>query len=362
VTRGPWRARRIVLIGLAAAIVTGLSGCGWFGTSSRTVYEDSTIRVSLEADPTVRAQRSPPNDHPVKFDSAQMIMLLKGVEVERAPSFLKSLVSGPTREPAFSQEEILALAPRLTEALAQASSTDRVSYTLTGRSPSPTRDVTTGRVWVQGNGFHLALDRYRLPEGGRKTDIPEPYQSSYSRGRGAPQNSVPDFSVLFSPSSYMIPRQASLTAQMLASPETEVVVDYQRLFSDASKGRLTAVADGGQDRGGRVNPSGMADVEGPRRQQDVRIQSDGGDQAVSSSTVRLLTERVKALETEVASLLDIMKGLTGSLEEARKALAAKDQQIQMLLSGPRSPATPKLPKAKSEKRREAAPGDGVEAR
>jgi uncharacterized coiled-coil protein SlyX len=305
------------------------------------MYEDSTLRVSLEPDPSIRAQRSQPNDHPVKFDSSQMIMLLKGVEVERAPSFLKSLVSGPKREPAFSQEEILALAQRLTDALGQASSTERVSFTLTGGSPSSTREMTTGRVWVQGKGFHLALDRYRLPEGGHKTDIPEPYQSSYSRGRGAPQRSVADFSVLFSPSSYMISRQASVTAQMLASPETEVVVDYQRLFSDAGKGPQTALAERGQDRGDRVNTTG--ELEGSRRQPDGRFQAAADDQAVSPSTVRLLTERVKALETEVASLLDIVKGLSGSLEEARKALATKDEQIQMLLRGSPSLQKPKPP-------------------
>jgi predicted nucleic acid-binding Zn-ribbon protein len=65
--------------------------------------------------------------------------------------------------------------------------------------------------------------------------------------------------------------------------------------------------------------------------------------------VQALSDRVKVLETQVTDLLEIVKRLTGSLEEARKALAAKEselrakeEQIQSLLQG--APKTPKKPK------------------
>jgi hypothetical protein len=342
VNPGGWRGRRTFVIGLAIAIGTGLSGCGWSGSASRTLYEDPTLRVSLEADPAVGAHRSPPNDHPVTFESAQMILLLKGVEVERPPGFLKSLVFGPKREPAFSQEEILALAPRVSEALRQAVSTERVSFALSSVSNSKTRELTTGRIWVQGKGFHLLLEQYRMPEGGRKSDIPEPYQSSYSRGPRTPQTVIPDFSVLFSPSSYMIPRESSLKAEMLASPETEVVVDYPRLFSEATKRPQTVQAERGQDGAARVNTAGTGFDGSHMSPQEGRIPANTVDPDSSQSTVQILTERVKALETEVTSLLDIVKRLSGSLEEARKTSAAKDEQIQMLLRG--SPPSLQKPK------------------
>src|SRR5260370_26740036 len=106
---GSVRRRHIILVGLTAAVLTGLSGCGWFGTASRTVYQDDTLRVFLEADPTVTSGRSVSNDHPVNLETIQLSLLLKGVEVERSPGVLKSLVLWPTRDAAFSEDVILAL-------------------------------------------------------------------------------------------------------------------------------------------------------------------------------------------------------------------------------------------------------------
>jgi len=80
------------------------------------VYQDDTLRVFLEADPTATSGRSVSNDHPVILDTTQISLLLKGVEVERPPGLLKSLVFGPTREAVFSKAETMALAPQLKEA------------------------------------------------------------------------------------------------------------------------------------------------------------------------------------------------------------------------------------------------------
>jgi len=307
-------------------VLSGLFGCGGIGSSAQTVHEDDSLRISLEADPAVSAGRSQAHDHPARFESAQMSMLLQGVEVERSPGFLKSIVFGPKRDPAFSQEEIVALAPRLTEALRRAAPNERVSFAMTTASTSNTRETTTGKAWVQGNEFHLVLDRYRMPEGGRPTAIPEPYQSSFSRGTLAQQTVAADFSVLFSPSRYMIVREPSLTAQMLASPETEVVVNYPKLFSDASKG-LIVTAERGEDRADRSNRAGASTSESVRL-----VQPE--DVSVSQAAVRTLTERVKTLEGQVNELVGIVKTLSQSLEESRKELAAKDRQIQILLEAP----------------------------
>src|SRR2546427_4326277 len=147
----PVKRLYIILFGLTAAILTGLSGCGWFGTASRTVYQDDTLRVFLEADPTVTSGRSVPNDHPVSLDTTQLSLLLRGVEVERPPGLLKSLVSGPTREAAFSKDEIMALAPQLKEAFAQASSKERVSFALMRSSSGQGSELTAGGAWGRGS-------------------------------------------------------------------------------------------------------------------------------------------------------------------------------------------------------------------
>src|SRR3989454_7574643 len=173
----PVKRLYIILFGVTAAIVTGLSGCGWFGTASRTVYQDDTLRVFLEADPTVTSGRSVPNDHPVSLDTTQLSLLLRGVEVERPPGLLKSLVSGPTREAAFSKDEIMALAPQLKEAFAQASSKERVSFALMRSSSGQGSELTAGGGWVRGGGGYFALRRYWRPTGkkmGGITRSPDP--------------------------------------------------------------------------------------------------------------------------------------------------------------------------------------------
>jgi hypothetical protein len=323
----------IVCVGFLVSNLSGLTGCAWIGNSSATIYQDEKVRVTRETDPSVTSGGSAQNDHPVTLETTQIAILLKGVEVERQPGLLKSLVSGPTREPAFDQAELTALAPHLKEALALVYPEERVSFVLRNAFSSERPVVTSGKVWVRGEGLHFVLDRYRTPEGGQQSRIPTPYQSSFNRGPAAAQTVQPDFVVLFSPSRYVIKQEPGMAAQLLASPETEVVVDYQRFFADARKmpDRALTVSPTDERRG--TTSLEMADVT----QQD------------SQANVRALTDRVKTLETQVTDLVGIVKNLTSSLEDARKALAAKDQQIQMLLRA--SPQKPKPPsKGRSEDR------------
>jgi hypothetical protein len=281
------------------------------------------------------------NDHPVNLETTQMSLLLKGVEVERPPGLLKSLVSGPTREAVFSKDEIMALAPQLKEAFAQASPKERVSFVLMRSSAAQGSELTAGAVWVRGRGFHFLLNRYRSPTDKKWAGIPGPYDSAFARGRLTPPEVRPDFTVLFSLSSYVIKQEITPAALLFASPETEVVVDYQRFFADARKApEKTLVAAPTEDRRGAMGSS-VTDVA-PAGEGGMPDRSDR--LAESQATVRALTDRVNRLESQVTDLLDIVKRLTGSLDEARKALAAKDEQIQMLLrAGPRSLEEPKPP-------------------
>jgi hypothetical protein len=319
----------IVLVGFVMSTLLLGSGCSWIGNSSATVYQDEKVRVSREADPSVTSGRSGQNDHPATVETAQIAMLLKGVEVERQPGLLKSLVSGPSREPAFNESEITALAPHLQEALARVSPDERVLFVLRNAERS---EVTSGKVWVRGKRFHFVLDRYRAPEGGQQSRIPTPYQSSFNRGPAAEQRVQPDFVVLFSPSRYVIKQEPGVAAQLFASPETGVVIDYQRFFADARQAPDSAVTVSSTDERSRTTSSEMSNIT----QQD------------SQANVRALADRIKTLETQVTDLVDIVKKLTLSLEEARKAVAAKDEQIQMLLRG--SPPSLQKPKSSSKGR------------
>jgi hypothetical protein len=309
------------------------------GNSSQQVYQDQNIRVFLEPDPSVTSG-SAQNNHPFTVEPAQIELLLKGVGVEREPGLLKSLVFGPTRDPAFTEPEVTALTPHLKDALGRASSKERVSFAI---KDVGSQAVTSGKVWVRGKELHFVLERYRAPEGGQPSRIPEPYQSSFSRGPSAPQNRQPDFVVWFSPSRYVIKEEPGIAAQLLTSPETEVVIDYQRLFADMkTPGTVLTDASTEARRGTMENSkSGIARQESA----SMRDRSD----PLTELQVRTLSDRVKMLETQVSDLLEIVKRLTSTLEDTRKSLAtkeneiqAKDEQIQLLLKG--STKTPKKSK------------------
>jgi len=343
---------RIILAWVVASV---LAGCGWFGTASRTVYQDDTLRVFLEADPTVTSGRSVVNDHPVSLESTQLSMLLKGVEVERSPGLLKSLVSGPTREAVFSKAEIMALAPQLKEAFAQVSTKERIAFVVMRSSATQGSEITAGAVWVRGGGWHFVLNRYRSPSDGKWAGIPGPYDSAFARGRMTPSEARPDFVVLFSLNSYVIKQEPSLATEMLASPETELAIDYQRFFADASRApEKMQGASPTEGRRGTIDSSspGVAQPEGggPTQDRSSRL-------AESQATVRALTDRVNRLETQVTDLLDIVKRLTGSLEEARKALVSRDEEIRTLQSAPGAQKKPKQlpPEGKRERRPSARP-------
>ena len=59
--------------------------------------------------------------------------------------------------------------------------------------------------------------------------------------------------------------------------------------------------------------------------------------AESQVAVRALTDRLNRLESQVTDLLDIVKRLTSSLEEARRSLVEKDKEIRTLQSAPGAP-------------------------
>jgi hypothetical protein len=323
----------------AGLLLSVLSGCASTPNSSQPVYQDQNIRVSVEPDPSITSG-STQNNQPFNVEPAQMELLLKGVGVEREPGLLKSLVFGATREPAFTEREVAALAPPLKEALSRASPRERVSFAV---KDVGSEAMTSGKVWVRGKEFHFVLDRYRAPEGRQPSRIPEPYQSSFSRGASAPQNRQPDFVVWFSPTRYVIKEEPGIAAQLLTSPETEVVIDHQRLFADMKTPGIILTDASTEARKAAVenSRSGMTRQEGASMR-------DGAD-PLTEFQVRTLSDRVKMLETQVSDLLEIVKRLTSTLEDARKSLAtkeneiqSKDEQIQLLLKG--STKAPKKPK------------------
>lgn len=278
-----------------------LFGCGGLGSAreNMNVYADATLRVSLESDPNVSSDQSTRHNHPFELTLPEVMLLLKGLEAEREENFLKALVKGNERLPVFSPEETTVLAPQVQKALAQVLPPERVTFRISYPQTSAGKEeVTSGFIWVRGNRIHMTLDRYHTPTEPSSSAIPGPYDSSFSRKPTGDHPSLPDFTLHFSPDDAVIEQTPSATAQMFASPETQVAIDRQRLAKIATdlSSDVYALSSSQVKPAMDLSPEQLADME---------------------MKIRNLTERVKTQEAQISDLLGIVKQLTNSQSRSK---------------------------------------------
>ncbi len=226
-----------------------------------------------------------------------MIVLLKGLEAERDPGFLKSLVSGKKRLAVFRDEDIAVLAPQVQKALAQVLPPERVTFLVSSPKGSEEETETSGAMWIQGNLIHIVLSRYHSPNQSQQSAIPGPYDSSFSRSPSGAHANLPDFTVHFSPVKAVIKQTPTAIAQMFASPETQIAID---------RGQLAKLA---ADDVSEVYASSSS-----RSKRDIDSSSSTcANQLTDMETqIARLTDRVKSQETQISDLLGIVKKLTNS--------------------------------------------------
>ena len=99
---------------------------------ARVVYEDPINFVRLEQDPTVLPEWPPSaHSHPLIMSAEELAGILQGFQVREHRIGVQVMLAGEAPwEPAFSQDEIALLAPRLSDALAHAKPDERIAYYL----------------------------------------------------------------------------------------------------------------------------------------------------------------------------------------------------------------------------------------
>jgi hypothetical protein len=146
---------------------TFLAACAIPQIPFRTVYEDPVNFVRLETEPAVAAD-IPDNwhSHPAQISQEVMAGILKGFRVQEHRTKLQRLLGGEAvREPAFRDEEVTVLAPKLAEALARAEPTERVTYYLSRPQTSIKREITSGGLYVKDHQLHFILGNHRIVYG-----------------------------------------------------------------------------------------------------------------------------------------------------------------------------------------------------
>ncbi|MGH7235602.1 MAG: hypothetical protein ACREIO_04395, partial [Nitrospiraceae bacterium] len=126
-------------------------------------------------------------------------------------------------EPAFSQDEIALLAPRLSDALAHAKPDERIAYYLSRPQTSIKREITSGGLYIQEQYLHFILGNRRIIYG-----IPA-YGMVYDRRYPMMPTAAKGFDLLFEPAEAVVKRESGVLDRMLGRAKDEVVIDLRKL-------------------------------------------------------------------------------------------------------------------------------------
>lgn len=210
---------------LRAGLVAALAGCAVPQVPSQVIYEDPVNFVRLEADPFFLPEWPPSaNSHPAAIGPDQMAHILKGFMVrEHRPWLLVKIMGEAPWEPAFRDEEITLLAPRLAEALAQARPDERVTYYLSQPRTSIKREITSGGLYVKENELHFILGNrqivYGIPAYGMVYDRRYPMRPTAAKG----------FDLRFDQTALVVEQESSIWDQLLGREKDEMVINLRRL-------------------------------------------------------------------------------------------------------------------------------------
>jgi hypothetical protein len=92
-----------------------------------------------------------------------MLQVLQGLRVQEQKSTLAKLITGDVPPaPAFSQDQILYLAPILTSAFSQATAEEQVTFLLTNNSSNEITH-TEGALFIEDSFLYLSISQYRTP-------------------------------------------------------------------------------------------------------------------------------------------------------------------------------------------------------
>jgi hypothetical protein len=209
----------------ALLIFALLVGCAVPHTPSRLIYEDPTSFVRLEPDHFVLPEWLPSHhSHPFSIGPDEMAGFLKRFLVREHRIRLQVMFSGEApREPVFRDGEIGALAPRLSEALAQAKPDELVTFYVSHPQTSIKREITSGGVYVMGYELHFILGNWRIIYG-----IPA-YGMIYDRRYPMRPTAAKGFDLFFDPADAVVKQYTGVWDRLLGRAKDEMVIDLRKV-------------------------------------------------------------------------------------------------------------------------------------
>lgn len=202
------------------------AGCAIPQVPSRTVYEDPVNFVRLEVDDEVLPEWPPSaHNHPAFISVEEMTRILKGMTVQEHRSKIQRWFQGEAPHvPAFGEEEVALLVPRLSDALAKARQNERVTYYLSKPQTSVKRIVTSGGLYVRGSELHFLLGNWQIVYG-----IPA-YGMIYDRRYPMNPTGPKGFDLFFDLEQAVVKQRSSVWDLVLANERDELVIDLTKVF------------------------------------------------------------------------------------------------------------------------------------
>ena len=210
---------------LTACLLPLLAGCAVGALPGEVVYQDPTTFVRIEPDPAVVIDEPETiHAHPRTIAVEDFRAILGGFRVRDHRLGVYAMLAGDAPwEPVFTAEEADVLAPRLSEALARAGPSERVTYYLSQPRTSIRRDVTSGGFYVEGNRLHFVIANHDVQYG-----VPA-YGLVYDRRYPMRPTGPKWFDLNFEPEGAVVERSYSMLDFLLGREKDEVVIDLGAL-------------------------------------------------------------------------------------------------------------------------------------
>jgi len=143
---------------IATTIALGVTGCARLPYTTTTVHEDARVRVTVQ-----RELDRPAYTQPIQLSQADIASILRGFSVreqQRLP--LRWFAEELPPKPLFRADEIMLLAPYLSEAFTKVGPDDRVHFEVNapGYNPSSRKDLLAGWLAARDPFLYLTVEYF----------------------------------------------------------------------------------------------------------------------------------------------------------------------------------------------------------
>lgn len=216
--------RSLVAFAAGGALLIGCANIPAARTTA--VIEDGRDVIRLEQMPGAG-----PYSHPVRLSPGEITTLLRGVRAWERRNVIHRLLMGEAdKKRAFREDEIAILAPKLSQALAQAGPSERVYFHLSRVTESGDEETTTGWLYVQEPILNLVLSEVHDVHG------PQPDIGKYDRQMPNIPEVAGPFNATFEPEEYLV-RVVSGSPWFAPEQEERLEINYRKALPVLTPGQ-----------------------------------------------------------------------------------------------------------------------------